>query len=90
MTKRRNAMEKSSEFWCINCGNKGIPIIRMRGKPRKEGHRKGLYCLNCRMVINHIETHSEEEARKFREKFDAGEYIEEAEKSIAYAKEHNL
>ena len=83
-------MEASSEFWCINCGKKGIPIMRERSCRRGRGHRKGLYCVNCRMVINHVETRNEEEARRFREDFDAGKYAEEAGKSVEYAKEHNL
>jgi len=78
----------SSQFWCINCGKQGIPIMRDRGNRRKSGHRKALYCINCKMVLNHIETRNEEEAQWFRDEFDAGKFAEEAERSIAFAKEH--
>ena len=83
-------MELASELWCINCGNRGIPVIRARSMRKEKGHRKALYCTTCRMVINHIETRSVEEAEKFREDFVAGRYTEEAEESIQYAKEHGI
>ena len=77
-----------SEFWCINCGNKGIPILRGRGRMREQGHRKALYCITCKTVINHVETRNEDEAQLFREEFAEGQYAEEALRSIAYAEEH--
>lgn len=90
MAGRRNWREISSEFWCISCGEKGIPIMRERCKQRGKGHRKALYCVRCRKVINHIETRNEEEAQRFREEYAAGKYAAEAELSIQYAEEHNL
>lgn len=90
MAGSRNKMDTLSEFWCIRCGNRGIPIMREKGSIRSKGHRKALYCVRCRMVLNHIETRSGEEAQRFREEFAAGKYAEEAEQSAAYAKEHNL
>lgn len=80
-------MEQLSELWCISCGQKGIPIMRNRSQVRAEGHRKKLYCVHCRVTINHIETRNAEEARRFREEFEAGKYAEEAVRSIAFAKE---
>ena len=90
MAGSRKKREVSSEFWCINCGKKGIPIMRERSKRRGPGHRKALYCITCKMIINHIETRNEEEARRFREDFDTGKYAEEAVKSVEYAKEHKM
>lgn len=86
MAGTRKKREASSEFWCIKCGNKGIPIMRERSRRRGPGHRKALYCITCRQTINHIETRNEEEARMFREKYAAGEYAEEAERSVAFTK----
>jgi predicted RNA-binding Zn-ribbon protein involved in translation (DUF1610 family) len=88
MAGTRKKRDEASDFWCINCGKKGIPIIRERGRRRKPGHRKALYCTTCRTVINHVETRNEEEARQFREDFAAGKFAEEAERSRAFAKEH--
>ena len=86
MAGSRKKRETLSEFWCISCGKKGIPIMRNRGGIRAAGHRKALYCVTCRTVVNHIETRNAEEARRFREDFEAGKYTEEAERSIAFIK----
>ena len=89
MAGSRKKREMSSEFWCINCGARGIPIIRERGKRRGPGHRKALYCIRCKAVINHIETRNEYEAQEFQVDYAAGKYAEEAEQSVAYAKKHS-
>lgn len=87
MAGRRKRKELLSEFWCISCGQRGIPIMRNRGQQRPEGHRKVLYCVNCRKTVNHVETRNAEEARRFRDEFAAGKYAEEAAESIAFVKE---
>lgn len=84
MAGSRRKSELSSEFWCINCGKKGIPIMRSRSRRREQGHRKALFCVTCKMVINHIETRNEDEARQFREDFAAGKFAEEARESILF------
>ena len=89
MAGSRKRIEALSEFWCINCGRQGIPIMRETSRQREYGHRKALYFITCRMRLNHVETRNEEVARMFREDFKAGKYAEEAEKAVAYAKEHN-
>ena len=71
-------------FYCINCGKQGIPIWRKRSRIREQGHRKALYCVNCKTRINHIEVRTEEEKRQFIEDFTAGRYAEEAERSIEF------
>ena len=73
-----------TEFYCINCGQKGIPVWRER--TREAGHRKALYCVHCKMVINHVETRTAEEARQFRQDFEQGLYQQEAAESIEYRK----
>ncbi len=45
---------KLSDFYCTECGNKGIPIIRSN-KAREPGHLKKLYCLYCNKDTNMIE-----------------------------------
>lgn len=45
----------TDEFYCTQCGNRGIPIIRKSNKNRKAGHLKKLYCLNCKKETNHVE-----------------------------------
>lgn len=44
-----------SEFFCVKCGNKGIPIMRKKGAEREAGHLKRLYCLTCKKEWNHAE-----------------------------------
>ena len=85
MAGSRKKFELSSEFWCINCGKKGIPIMRKRSRRREQGHRKAMYCIYCKTIINHVETRNEEEKKRFQEDFAAGKYSEEAQRSIAYA-----
>lgn len=45
----------NSDFYCVNCLTKGIPIPRRSGSERKAGHLKRLYCLNCKKEFNHVE-----------------------------------
>ena len=44
-----------SEFYCCKCGNKGIPIARIKGREREAGHLKKLFCLTCQREWNHVE-----------------------------------
>lgn len=44
-----------SNFYCVFCGNKGIPIARKSGASREGGHLKKLYCLKCNQETNHVE-----------------------------------
>ncbi|MBP5726638.1 MAG: hypothetical protein J6Y48_06135 [Clostridia bacterium] len=90
MAGSRRKKELTTDFWCISCGKKGIPIMRDRCYRREQGHRKGLYCITCKTVVNHIETRNIEEEKQFLEDFAAGKYKEEAEKSILFAKENKL
>lgn len=73
-----------SDFYCINCGKKGIPVWRKRARLREPGHRKALYCTNCKRTINHVEIRTENELMRFLEDFANGKYREEAELSLAY------
>ena len=43
-----------SDFYCVICGNKGIPVIR-HGAQREKGHLKKLFCLCCNKETNHAE-----------------------------------
>ena len=46
---------KDNEFYCTQCGERGIPIPRRRGAEREAGHLKKLFCLNCGKETNHCE-----------------------------------
>lgn len=44
-----------SEFYCTQCGRKGIPVWRRMGNEREAGHLKKLFCLTCQRETNHAE-----------------------------------
>ena len=44
-----------NEFYCVLCGNRGIPIVRKRNAAREAGHLKKLFCLTCGKETNHAE-----------------------------------
>ncbi len=71
-------------FYCIKCGNKGIPLMRKQGFKHEGMHRKKLYCIHCKQEINHIECRTYEEVEEFRLNFENGVYKDEAEESVRY------
>lgn len=44
-----------SEFYCTQCGKKGLPIWRKKGSEREGGHLKKIFCFNCQKETNHCE-----------------------------------
>ena len=78
------------DFYCLNCGKKSIPLSRKSGHQHARNHRKKLYCPNCKQEVNHIEIKTEEDRQQFLEKFENGEYIEEAKESIEECKNSSL
>ena len=75
-----------NDFYCLNCGKKGIPLPRPVSLLRSNGHRKKMYCPFCKIEVNHIECSSYEEKMQFIEDFNAGKYKEEAINSINFVK----
>ena len=75
MAKRQEITK--SEFYCVECGRRGIPIARKVGKQREAGHLKKLYCLYCLKETNHCEirpfgTYTKED---FEEEYFLGRFI---------------
>lgn len=54
MPKQKNFIV-DNEFYCVDCGSKGIPVVRRKGAERGAGHLKKLYCLKCGREVNHVE-----------------------------------
>lgn len=73
-------------FYCIKCGNKGIPLMRKQGFQHGKMHRKKLYCLHCKEEVNHIECKNLEEVEIFKTNFKNGVYVNEAEESISHVR----
>jgi Ca2+-binding EF-hand superfamily protein len=53
--KRTNGKAEINDFFCTQCGQKGIPIVRRAGHGREAGHLKKLFCLFCNKETNHVE-----------------------------------
>ena len=75
-------------LYCLNCGEKGLPIWRDRSKLHTNEHRKVMYCPRCRETVNHIELQTPEQVDRFRADLAAGKYRDEAAASIEYVKRH--
>lgn len=71
------------DFYCIHCGNKGVPISRKAGKMREKGHYKNLYCIHCKDYTRHLEIHNEDQAQDFKTNFVKGVYVYDAENDQA-------
>ena len=82
MRRRRSDNYSVHRFFCMNCGNEGIPVARSTSLSRAAFHRKKLYCIHCKCYVNHIECRSEEEVEIFKEDFENGVFKEEANESI--------
>lgn len=83
---RCQSFTTDNSFFCMRCGNRGIPLARKESKRREQFHRKKLYCRFCKEEVNHIECRNLDEIEAFRENFEKGVYIDEAEASVAYVR----
>jgi hypothetical protein len=84
------AAYETHDFYCMNCGAKGIPISRRNGRQHEKFHRKVLYCPTCRQTVNHIECRNDQEVEDFKKNFENGVYKDEAEASMAYVRSTRL
>lgn len=81
------AITMEHSFYCIKCGNKGIPLPRKLGHQREKFHRKKMYCIFCKEVVNHIECRTYAEVEQFKIDFGKGVFKDEAEESIEHTRE---
>lgn len=72
------------KFFCIKCGNEGIPLMRKQGHQHGRFHRKKIYCPNCKVTINHVECKNMEDVEKFKADFAEGVFLDEVEESLAH------
>lgn len=75
-----------SEFYCTNCGNKGIPIMRKKGAEREAGHLKKIFCLKCQQEWNHVECkpYSKYDYNDFLLEFEYKNFNEQGNRKMAY------
>jgi hypothetical protein len=81
----RNNTE-SHAFYCINCGQAGIPLARRKNRQRERFHRKVMYCYHCGQDVNHVECKDYNDIQIFKENFAKGVYKNEAEESLAHVR----
>ena len=75
-----------SDFYCMKCGRKGLPVQRPEAKKREAFHRKKLYCYNCKTEVNHIECKNQFEVEEFKINFTEGIYLQEVKESLEVCK----
>lgn len=74
----KNKASITSEFYCTECGSKGIPIARKIGIHKEPGHLKKLYCLKCKKETNHAEVrpYGSYNYEDFLEEYSLGRFFE--------------
>ena len=73
---------RTHRFFCIQCGNEGIPLARKQGHKHGKFHRKKLYCPHCKITVNHIEITNQFDLNEFQEAFANGDFVAEAIESV--------
>lgn len=73
-----------SDFYCTQCGEKGIPIPRKGAHPREKGHLKKLYCIYCNKETNHVEINPKTNYtyENFLEEFNLGRFVDGQRKEL--------
>lgn len=66
-----------SDFYCVECGKKGIPVPRKGSLKKEAGHLKKLYCLHCQKETNHAEVrpYGSYNVEDFQLEFEKGRFI---------------
>ena len=81
---------ENHDFYCLKCGKKGLNVYRRQGHQHGKYHRKKLYCFYCKEEVNHMECRNQAEIDEFKDAFERGEFIDEAEESISYVRSERL
>lgn len=78
------------DFYCLKCGKKGLPVHRRIGHQYEKFHRKKLYCFYCQEEVNHMECRNQAEIDEFKDAFERGEFVDEAEESVSYVRSERM
>ena len=83
---------EESEFYCTQCGCKGIPVQRKRGQFREAGHLKKLFCLKCGIQTNHVECKpfTKYSFEDFKIEFEYGNFNEDGTRVRTYGELRGL
>lgn len=77
-------------FYCLQCGRRGIPLQRDKGHRHEKMHRKKLYCIYCKTEVNHIECNTLDEIETFQKNYKKGVYEDEAIASVSYVRDTRI
>lgn len=75
----------TSDMYCTQCGEKGIPVQRPVGKEREPGHLKKMYCINCKRAVNMVEVRSfgsKYTYEDFKMEFENGNFDKEGKRVL--------
>ena len=81
---------ENHDFYCLKCGKKGLNVYRRQGHQHGKYHRKKLYCFYCKEELNLMERRNQAEIDEFKDAFERGEFVDEAEESISYVRSERL
>ena len=75
-----------SDFYCTQCGNKGIPCWRKNGHKREVGHLKKLWCPSCGKETNCVECASDSRYTYeiFLKEFESNNFNEQGQRIKPY------
>ena len=81
-----------SEFYCTQCGNKGIDIWRRKGAEREAGHLKKIFCLTCNKETNHAEckSYTKYDYQDFKTEFEYGNFDTNGKRIYTYGELRSL
>lgn len=70
-----------SDFYCVKCGKKGMPIRRKQSKQKQAGHLKKLFCCFCKQDTNHYEV------REYDVDFDYKKFLQDVADGVYKGKD---
>ena len=74
----------TNDFYCTQCGQKGIPIQRKENAKRESGHLKKLWCLKCNKETNHVECNNNYTHDDFLTEFENDNFDEDGNRVMTY------
>jgi len=78
-----------NEFYCTQCGNKGLPVVRKKGAEREAGHLKKLFCLHCQKEVNFCEIQPFAQRYTYQDfllEFEQGNFNKEGNRVMPFGK----